>query len=420
MPRIRLFGPANARGQRGLRFPVTFDLAPSSTAQYRWSARGLALALVTAAPLAHAQSSVRLSGLLDLGVAYVSDAGGSQGHASAWQAKNGDINISRWTLSGEEVLSSDMKAIFTLTNGFSALNGAAAQQGRLFGFQSYMGLASKRAGAVTFGRQFDAVVQYVEPFALGGTADGGTAFAHPFDNDNLDNYTRTNNSIKYASPDIHGVTFGGTYGFSNKAGAFADSREYSAGAGYHYGSLRLGAGYFQFNHASNAASANLDGAEPAGAPFNADRQRTYAAGGSYQFEKFQVGLVLSETRLDNVTSINNVADAAIALPHDDVRFTNAEINARYFISPRWHVAAAYVFTDGRFDTPTGVRHPKWHQLNVLNVYALSPRTDLYGEMLYQRANQLEGTGIQGAQISNFARASGANQLVAAVGLRHRF
>ncbi len=357
---------------------------------------------------------------MDAGIAYVSDAGNASGHRSAWQAKNGDVNISRWALTGEEPITSDLNALFTLTNGFSVMTGTAAQQGRLFGFQSFVGLASKRSGTVTLGRQFDAVVQYVEPFALGGTAYGGTAFAHPYDNDNLDNYTRTNNSVKYSSPEFHGLTFGGTYGFSNKAGAFDDSREYSLGASYHYGGMRVGAGYFQFNHASNFATANTNGAEPAGAPFNADRQRTYAVGGNYRYDNALVGLVLSETRLDNATSINNVADTAISSPHDDIRFENAEINLRYFIPPKWHVSTNYVFTYCRFDTPTGVRYPKWHQLGLLNTYFLSPRTDVYAEALYQRANQLEGTGIQGAQISNFSRASGANQFVAAVGLRHRF
>lgn len=376
--------------------------------------------LVMAAPAVHAQGSLRLTGSMDAGIAYVSDAGGTAGAHSAWQIKNGDVNISRWILTGEDPITNDLNAIMTLTNGFSVMTGAAAQQGRLFGFQSFVGLSSRSKGTLTLGRQFDAVVQYVEPFALGGTTYGGTAFAHPFDNDNLDNYTRTNNAVKYSSPDIHGLAFGGTYGFSNKPGAFSDSREYSVGASYHLGEMRVGAGYFQFNHASNLATANTDGAEPAGAPFNADRQRTYAAGGNYRLTRATLGLVLSETRLDNATSINNVADTAIKLPHDAVRFDNIEVNVRYFVTPKWHISAAYVFTYGRFDTPAGTRYPKWHQVGLLNTYFLSQRSDVYGEVIYQRANELEGTGIHGAQISNFPRASGSNQLVAAIGLRHRF
>ncbi|EIF34330.1 outer membrane protein (porin) [Burkholderia sp. Ch1-1] len=383
--------------------------------------RATTVLLLLISPTLHAQSSVRLSGSIDAGVAYVSDIGNANGHQSAWQAKNGDINISRWALSGNEQISSDLSAVFTLTNGFSVMNGTAAQQGRLFGFQSWMGLASQSKGTLTFGRQFDEVVQFVEPFALGGTRYGGTAFAHVFDNDNLDNYTRTNNSVKYTSPTLlGGLKFGALYGFSNEAGGFADNRGYSFGLGYQYTNLDLGAGYFQFNNASNLATANTNGAEPAGAPFNAARQRTWAAGGLYHFTQVAVGLILSETRLDKASSINNVADTAISLPGDDVRFDNVEVNVRYAVTPRWDISAGYTFTLGRFATPTGVRYPKWHQAGIVNTYFLSPRTDVYAEAIYQRANQLGGTGIQGAQISNFSRASGANQFVAALGLRHRF
>ncbi|RAR50724.1 putative porin [Paraburkholderia unamae] len=381
---------------------------------------GLAsVAIAFASSASHAQS-VRLSGSVDAGIAYVSDAGNTNGHQSAWQAKNGDINISRWALTGNEPLSSDLSAIFTLTNGFSVMNGNAAQQGRLFGFQAWMGLSSQRAGTLTMGRQFDEVVQFVEPFSLGGTSYGGAGFAHVYDNDNLDNYTRINNSVKYVTPVLGNLKLGALYGFSNAAGGFANNRAYSFGFSYQYGNLDTGAGYFQLDRASNLATANTDGAVPAGAPFNAERQRTWAAGGLYHFGSGAAGLIFSETRLDNATSINNVADTAISLPGDDVRFDNVEVNIRYYVTPNWNLSAGYTFTLGRFATPTGVRYPKWHQAGIVSTYFLSPRTDVYVETIYQRANQLEGTGIQGAQISNFSRASGANQLVAAVGLRHRF
>ncbi|WP_321915618.1 MULTISPECIES: porin [unclassified Paraburkholderia] len=377
------------------------------------------VAIALASSTSDAQS-LRLSGSIDAGIAYVSDAGNTNGHQSAWQAKNGDINISRWALSGTEPLSSDLSAIFTLTNGFSVMNGNAAQQGRLFGFQAWMGLSSQRAGTLTMGRQFDEVVQFVEPFALGGTSYGGAGFAHVYDNDNLDNYTRINNSVKYVTPVLGNLKLGALYGFSNAAGGFANNRAYSFGFSYQYGNLDSGAGYLQLDRASNLSTANTDGAVPTGAPFNAERQRTWAAGGLYHFGPGAAGLIVSETRLDNATSINNVADTAISLPGDDVRFDNVEVNLRYYVTTNWNLSAGYTFTLGRFAMPTGVRYPKWHQAGIVSTYFLTPRTDVYAETIYQRANQLGGTGIQGAQISNFSRASGANQLVAAVGLRHRF
>lgn len=376
--------------------------------------------LATTSSATQAQSAVQLSGIIDAGIAYVNDSGNTHGHQSAWQAKSGDINGSRWILSGREDLGGDLNAAFMLANGFAPMTGTASQQGRLFGFQSWVALQSQQLGSLIAGRQFDEVVQFVEPFSLGGTRYGGTAFAHVFDNDNLDNWTRINNSVKYVSPLLGGLKLGVLYGFSNRAGGFDDNRAYSLGASYQYGNLDLGAGYVQFNNASNLASANVNGAAPAGAPFNAARQRTWAAGGLLHFGNGAAGFVLSETRLDHTTSINDVVDTAVSLPGDDVRFQNVEVNVRYSVLQNWDVSAGYTFTAGRFATPAGVRYPKWHQVGIVNTYFLSPTTDIYAEAVYQRANQLAGTGIRGAQIANFSRASGANQLIASLGLRRRF
>ena len=74
------------------------------------------------------------------------------------------------------------------------------------------------------------MIDFVGPLALTGTAYGGTHFAHPFNNDNLNNNSFSiNNSVKYQSANYAGFRFGGLYGFSNAAGAFANNRAYSSG-----------------------------------------------------------------------------------------------------------------------------------------------------------------------------------------------
>jgi len=368
---------------------------------------------------AQAQGTVTISGLIDGGLAYVDDFGGSRGTRSL-QAKSGDINVNRWTLSGNEPLGPDLSALFVLANGFSVMNGATGQQGRMFGFQSYAGLASHASGTVTFGRQFDSMLQFVQPFALGGTPYGGVAFAHPFDNDDLANYTRTNNAVKYTSPMMRGFQFGATYGFSNEAGAFSNNRAFSVAGTYAHGACSAGASYVQFDGESNLATANTQGAEPAGAPFNAARQRTAGLGSACTWDRLHVSAIVTRTQLDNATSINNVADTPIALRGEDIVFRNAELNARYALTNRWTVATAYTFTSGSFASPSGHASPTWHQFGLIGIDALSARTDAYAEAIDQRANGLAGTGIPGAQISNFSHATGPNQLVLALGLRHRF
>ncbi len=82
------------------------------------------------------------------------------------------------------------------------MNGTLSQGGREFGRQAFVGLSSDQFGAVTLGRQYDSVVDYLGPLALTGTQYGGTQFAHPFDNDNLDNSFRVNNSVKYPEREL--------------------------------------------------------------------------------------------------------------------------------------------------------------------------------------------------------------------------
>ncbi len=147
------------------------------------------------ATAAHAQSSVTLYGLIDAGITYTNN---QDGHIN-FKMTSGSVNGSRWGLRGSEDLGGGLKAIFTLENGFNIANGKLGQNGREFGRQAFVGLSSNQYGAVTLGRQYDSVVDYVGPLALTGTQYGGTQFAHPFDNDNLDNSFRINNSVKYQS-----------------------------------------------------------------------------------------------------------------------------------------------------------------------------------------------------------------------------
>ncbi len=177
------------------------------------------------ASVAHAQSSVTLYGLLDAGVTYTSNVA----HNSKWAAGSGGIEQSRFGLRGSEDLGGGLKAIFTLESGFNVNNGRFANNNGMFNRQAFVGLSSAQFGTVTLGRQYDAAQDFLAPLTATGSW-GGTYFAHPFNNDNLNTNGgfAVNNSVKYSSANYAGFTFGGTYGFSNQAGAFANNREYSS------------------------------------------------------------------------------------------------------------------------------------------------------------------------------------------------
>ncbi|QQC67946.1 porin [Paraburkholderia ginsengisoli] len=368
----------------------------------------------------HAQSSVTLYGLIDAGITYTNNQGG---HSNV-QATSGSVSGSRWGLRGSEDLGGGLKAIFTLENGFNIQNGQLGQQSRMFGRQAFVGLASDQFGAVTLGRQYDSVVDYLGPLALTGTQYGGTQFAHPFDNDNLNNSFRVNNSLKYQSANYGGFKFGAQYGFSNEAAGFANNRQYSAGASYSYGGLSAAVAYMQLNNdiaglvPGATTVGNLGGAVAGDNTFVAKRQRTWGAGLNYNFGPATAGFVFTQTRLNRALGISSsasgVANAGVALDGTFARFNNFEVNGRYHFTPVWSVAGAYTYTSGYLNGA----HPKWNQFNLQTAYALSKRTDVYLQGEYQHVSQ---SGLDlGADINGLAASSNNKQVAVTAGLRHRF
>jgi GBP family porin len=390
----------------------------------------LLIALLTGifATAAHAQSSVTLYGLIDTGLTYTSnqkETGSTAGH-SKFGMTDASINPDRFGLRGSEDLGGGLKAVFTLENGFTLTNGALGQHGLLFGRQAFAGLSSDQLGTVTFGRQYDSVVDYLAPLAGAGAAKGGVFFGHPYDNDNLQNTMRINNAVKYASPNYNGWRFGSLYGFSNAAGGFSDNRAYSFGTSYNNGPFRFAASYLQLNN--GGSDANLAGAtdslvNSAGqvtgsdSTFSAGQQRTFGAGFDYAFGPATVGFVFTETKLENATGINNTSASPIPLANSSLRFDNYEVNAVYNVTRAFAVTGSYTFTDGS-SSLAGASSPKWNQFNLLLDYALSRRTDVYVEGQFQHVSG--GGTVFTADINGLSPSATSSQVAVTAGLRTRF
>ncbi|WP_042300792.1 porin [Paraburkholderia kururiensis] len=371
-----------------------------------------ATAALGLAGTAHAQSSVTLYGLIDAGITYTNNQGG---HSNV-QEMSGAVNGSRWGLRGAEDLGGGLKAVFTLESGFSIANGKLGQGSREFGRQAFVGLTSSQYGALTLGRQYDSVVDYLGPLALTGTGYGGTQAAHPFDNDNLDNSFRVSNSVKYQSVNYGGLKFGGLYGFSNDAGGFATNRAYSVGVSYNWNSLNVAAGYLQLNN--SGTSLNSSGAVSDDATFTAKTQRTWGVGANYGFGGATVGLLVTQTHLSSLTGIGSSASgtsSGLTLASGSARFNNYELNGRYQLTPALSISGAYTYTDSRI---AGVS-PKWNQFTLQTDYALSKRTDVYLEGVYQHVSDTGNSSIH-AVINGLSTSDTNQQVAVTVGLRHRF
>jgi general bacterial porin, GBP family len=369
------------------------------------------------ATTAHAQSSVTLYGLIDAGFAYTNNVFKSAtSHGGLFQATSGNINGSRFGLRGTEDLGGGLSAIFVLENGFNVQNGKQGQDSRLFGRQAFVGLSSTQFGALTLGRQYDSLVDFVAPLSATAGTFGDTDFAHPFDNDNLNHSLRMSNSVKYTSVDYAGFKFGGLYAFSNSTD-FAVNRAYSAGASYNWGPLKVAAGYLQINGSNSTTNTGgaVDTAESSasgqgGFVIGAGTQRTYGGAANYAFGPALVGFVYTHSQFTNSTSFNSA--------HGDVSFNNYELNGKYNLTPAVTFGLAYVYTDGHVDNngPRG-DDPKWSQIEAQAIYAFSKRTDVYIEGIYQHAI---GQGYVAFINGSGGASSTDNQVVATIGMRHRF
>ncbi|MCC8400766.1 porin [Paraburkholderia sp. MMS20-SJTN17] len=368
----------------------------------------------------HAESSVTLYGLLDTGLVYTNN---QLGHSN-WQLASGTTQNTVFGLKGTEDLGADLHAVFKLEQGFLMNNGAQAFAGSAFGSQVWAGLQSDPYGTLTFGRQFDVMNDAVGPLTAGFNTWGGSIAAHPFDNDNLAaNSVVINNSVKYASPAFHGVTFETMYSFSNKAGAFANNRSYGFSLAYAQGPLNLAAGYLQFNNAGNGSGAVTTA--DTSANFIAERQRIWSLGGNYTFGAATVGLVWSHTQIDNVAGVFSfgtgtylgAAGDATGTLGGSLRLDNYEVNAKYALTPALSVSGAYTFTHGAYNGSS----PAWNSAMLQTDYALSKRTDIYLEGVYQNAHGAPADSVLShAMLNTLSPSSTSTQVAVTVGMRHAF
>ncbi|MDR5759427.1 porin [Caballeronia sp. LZ035] len=372
-------------------------------------------ALACIATSAHAQSSVTLYGILDEGVDYTTNVGAHR----VVELTSGYASGSRWGLRGVEDLGGGNKAVFQLESGVNLSNGAAGQGGRMFGRQAYVGLANDRYGSVKFGRQYDSVVDYFAPTTANGNF-AGYLFAHPFDNDNTDNSFRVNNTVKYTSPAIGGLQFGGTYSFSNDTN-FANNRQYSVGASYTLGGLLLGAAYLR----ADGTGLNANGAIATNdASFIAQRMQIFGAGINYTFDRATVGFAYSNSSYrDPITNgYIGVPLASDGNTLKNLRYQNFEVNGKYQFTPSFYVGAQYVYSIETYDASAGTVKPRIHSAGLMADYSLSKRTDVYVQGAYQKIaggstdSVLDQAYIPGAQNVS----SNSAQLVARVALRHAF
>lgn len=286
-------------------------------------AAGLALAGTAAA-----QSNVTLYGLVDIGIAH--ESGGPSGSLTKMDG-SGLHSGNRWGLRGTEDLGGGLSAIFTLESGFNSDTGAGA--GALFGRQSWVGFKGG-FGTVTFGRQYTPLWA-----AIDGTdaMDGISGGIHNL----MRRVVRTDNTVKYASPDFSGFSGQLAYGFGEVEGNTAASRHIGFGLNYAAGPLVVRLAHHDANNATDT-----------------DNARNTYLGGSYNFGPAKLFLG------------HNIEKGVAGL---DRNATQVGVQVPFGAST---VMATYVHKNDKSAANDDAR-----MLGLAYTYALSKRTNIYASVL---------------------------------------
>ncbi|NLP65415.1 porin [Paraburkholderia sacchari] len=370
---------------------------------------GIALAVATLSTESNAQSSVTLYGIIDAGVTYVSNAGGSH------QVKfdDGISYGNRFGLKGTEDLGGGLKAIFTLESGFHVGNGQLTNGGSLFGRQAYVGLQSDW-GTLTFGNQTDMTQDMVYTYNISAWASGYAINQGDFDRMNGDHLP---NAVKFTSNTYGGFQFGGMYSFSNTPGEFHTGSAWSVGAQYQNGNFSMGTAYTQLNNPSGIyafdpyamigthtffgrPTVSVDPATGAvtdlyaSNPFPVDKQGTFGVGASY---------VVGPVTLSGDFTYTQIK-AFGQTEHMQV----AEGGANWQITPAVNLIGGYQYT--HFDG----NH--WNMVSAGLHYLLSKRTDVYLSGDWLAASK----GVDAVIGYSFTPSSSTNQADVRIGMRHSF
>ncbi len=299
----------------------------------------VALAALSAAAGAMAQSTVTIYGALDVGVAYaknVNNAGKSNTYLN-----DSAIQSSLWGIKGSEDLGNGLRANFNLQGDVAMDTGSGPATGEIFRREASVSLASASMGEIKLGRTISPAYvaslgnQIIPQNSIGVS----TAVALGYGADIF-----TKNAVTYYSPDMAGLKATAQYSFGEVEGESKAGRKIAGSLIYGAGDLKAALGGEQVTGTDGELSRRW---------YNVSAQYSLGdfrlAGGLYWFKKG-----------DTTTSAGDTGNAAADSSH------GWSLGAGYQFNQQALVAVTYV--DNSLESSL---------LNVTARYALSKRTALY-------------------------------------------
>jgi predicted porin len=398
----------------------------------------IALAVLGAiAGAAQAQTSVTIYGIVDTGITYankVSTANGgpngtSSANGSKFSVDSGVIQGSRLGFKGVEDLGGGLKALFQLEAGFRNDTGALQSDTgstTLFRRKSVVGLGGN-FGSVLLGRQtdiLDDVSQWTSVQDFGGVTG---VVGH-----NLDRLegTRTNNSIRYNTPDLSGFTGSLIYGFGEAAGQTSNGQSFGLGGQYANGPLGLFAAYYQSKKGTTPSDVSLVNSAPVFAGNSGDTAlKTFSLGASYQagparlygnWSRVKQPLATAWSGNPLTAPLSSASGAPNYYSVGSVNNSKAdifELGVNYAVTAPLHLLGSVQYNKLTF-VPDGTglsNNGKLIQYNLGTDYFLSKRTDLYAFASFLQAKNAVNPGVEGS-----GTGAANNQTAVTVGIRHKF
>lgn len=350
----------------------------------------IASSLLAAASLAHANSSVTLFGVVDLGVRHVSNSQGSLNSMTS-----GNNSTSRWGLRGEEDLGGGLKASFWLESTIASDTGAIGTGNVAWDRRSTLSL-SGAFGELRLGRDYTPMFRAyssADTFGYVGAAGMGMLYSSSASNvvarafgagSTNTSLARTNNSIQYYTPEA----WGGFY-----ANAMIAGRESNTHAGdFDFHGLRLG-----YRNKSTDVSLYSGKTDLSTSPSD-----------------FSLQGVVGSTRWNQLRFTAGLAQ----MRFQDARQSNLSLGAEWLLGPG-SVRAIYHRINQSGATATGVRvdADDAQALGLGYVHNLSKRTALYGTTMFVSN---KGGGKFAVPGGAAGMAGGSSSRGYEVGLRHQF
>ncbi len=324
----------------------------------------LAMALVSAFAAPAFAQNVEVYGVVDVGVQHTDN-----GVTSVTDMKSSGQSDSRIGFKGGENLGGGLKAEFLLEAGLDLTNGQNAQNGTLFGRQSWVGLTSDTMGSVRLGRQLSTVyttAYSVDPTRVG--LNGGFAQL-------LGGAQQLDRAVTYSSPSMGGFKAEAQYGFGGKDKE-SDARVLSLGGSYTAGPLML-TGVRAVQNADSTVIGSV-------------KETTTLVGGTYDLQQVKLHASWAESKPEGGDKTKSYMLGA-----------SAPMGAKGNVMASW----TNVKTDN-------VANSKSDVYSVAYTYGLSKRTNVYASYAYTANDSqadLGGAGALGKDVSKYA-----------VGVRHSF